>query len=241
MLKKTETDIVARTESAYWVSKKDFERVIENAWYDPQILPNHSNQYYLVLTNDVDSLVSCKYLNEKFGIPIGGFFDFETWLEDSSITKGKQPIFVDCDLKYGKCFGNHASIFYNRECFNLNNWENEYRGKFAGSTIITLLGLYESEVKEHIPQNKLLFYLLIDGFYSQYFYWKFSWAYWTNFIGFQELNDVVKKYSKKELDNLNSMYMLTKKIKVYNNKLYWGGGCQRNLSKIWYRFNITTD
>ena len=36
--------------------------------------------YYLVLTDDVDSLFSTKRLNTLFGVDIGGFYDFHSGL-----------------------------------------------------------------------------------------------------------------------------------------------------------------
>ena len=37
-------------------------------------------QYYLVLTDDADSLLSAQRLKTKFGLEIGGFYDFKQGL-----------------------------------------------------------------------------------------------------------------------------------------------------------------
>ena len=48
----------------------------------------NKEDYYLVLTDDSDSLFSCKRLNTLFGLEIGGFYDFKSglWLNEEFCT-----------------------------------------------------------------------------------------------------------------------------------------------------------
>ena len=84
--------------------------------------------YYLVLTDDVDSLFSCKRLNTLFGVEIGGFYDFNSglWLNEEKIDHGwKTPIFVDLSVGQDQlCFDNHRTFLNNPNRVNPNNFHN---------------------------------------------------------------------------------------------------------------------
>ena len=103
-------------------------------WY----LNIDKDKYYLVLTNDIDSYLSCLYLKALFGVEIGGFYDFEALYINSEITKGKEPIYVDADINSGLAFGNHVTALSNPDCINLNQGikQNNYTDKYAGSTLM---------------------------------------------------------------------------------------------------------
>ena len=45
----------------------------------------NSEDYYLVMTDDCDSLFSCERLHTLFGLEIGGFYSFEKGLYENEI------------------------------------------------------------------------------------------------------------------------------------------------------------
>ena len=45
----------------------------------------NSEDYYLVMTDDCDSLFSCQRLNTLFGLQIGGFYSFEKGLFENDV------------------------------------------------------------------------------------------------------------------------------------------------------------
>ena len=58
----------------------------------------NSDDYYLVMTDDCDSLFSCERLHTVFGLEIGGFYSFEKGRYENDIITGigwKTPIYVD--------------------------------------------------------------------------------------------------------------------------------------------------
>lgn len=196
-----------------------------NAWYEHGIKSN-PERFYSVITNDLDGLISENYIEEKFGIKLGGYYDFSESRVNSEISANKIPIFVDCDTNSQMCFGNHSTLFRNPLSLNLNNWQNKEYGKYAGSTFVTLLSFYEENI-EDIPKEKMLFYFLIDGFYKQYFDFKDSWEYWIAFMGMYKYERLLEGYEKKDLDEMSSLYGTYKKLKLNDKQLLtWNGNIE---------------
>ena len=77
------------------------------------------SKYYTVLTDDIDSYLSCLFLKKKFGIEIGGFYDFKSLYVNSEEVEGKQPIYIDGDVTTGYAFGNHVTAIHNPDCIKL--------------------------------------------------------------------------------------------------------------------------
>lgn len=70
----------------------------------------NKDDYYLVLSDDADSLLSCKFLKNKFGLEIGGFYSFEKGLflnKERTRDGWKVPIYVDLSISRSQfCFDN---------------------------------------------------------------------------------------------------------------------------------------
>jgi len=152
-------------------------------------------KYYLVLTNDIDSYLSCLYLKKKFGVQIGGFYDFKALYINSEISKGKDPIYVDGDTVNGYAFGNHVTGIRNKDCVNLNckiNTSN-YNMKYAGSTLLTLYSLYNEDLRKH-PKYQIQLLLTIDVWFKQYFCYRDKWDFWVKMMGMEYLTDIISEY-----------------------------------------------
>jgi hypothetical protein len=131
------------------------------------------DKHYLVMTNDLDSLLSCWFLQRlHFGLEIGGFVDFKRGLYvNANIAEGREPIYIDCSMVSGKCFDNHRSILVdeNPEMINPNKTRAElgytYKNKYNGSTLAFLIALYGQDMSEY-DEEKLTILLCIDSWYK---------------------------------------------------------------------------
>lgn len=181
-----------------------------NHWYSNI----DKDKYYTVLTDDIDSYLSCLFLKKKFGLEVGGFYDFESLYVNSELTKGKEPIYVDCDVVKGLAFGNHVTGIKNKDCYNLNNTitEENYTDKFAGSTFMTLLSLYDVDLSK-VPVDYLIFFLTVDVWFKQYYCFRDKWDYWTKVMGFEDLTEVITTYGM----TLNDYYMLIHDYSINNS------------------------
>lgn len=149
------------------------------------------NKHYLVLTNDVDSYFSCLFLHNRFGVEIGGFYDFEALYINSNITEGKEPIYVDADINSGLAFGNHVTALRNPDCINLNKVINQtnYTDKYAGSTLMTLYSLYNKDLTK-LRKKKVLMLLTVDVWFKQFFHYRSKWDQWVKVMEMEYLTEM---------------------------------------------------
>lgn len=150
------------------------------------------DKYYTVLSNDIDSYLSCLFLKKKFGVEIGGFYDFESLYVNTEATEGKEPIYVDADITSGYAFGNHVTSIHNHDCINLNQHigTDNYTDKFAGSTLMTLFSLYDMDLTKY-RREKIYLLLTIDVWFKQYFCYRSKWDYWVQAMGMEYLTEIV--------------------------------------------------
>lgn len=191
------------------------------------LIKEKRNNLYLVLTNDIDSLISCNFLMKNYGIPIGGFYDFKEWRKSSNVIYGKRsiPFFVDGDISYPYyCVGNHPRLTKNSNCFNLNQniGERNYTKKIACSTFYVLLWLNNMKAynKMTFKQKELL--LMLDSFYMQYFKFNNIWNVWNKYCKTEDLTDIVKRKTYDEWEELSIELGLSKHIYLKNNSLVFG-------------------
>lgn len=181
--------------------------------------------YSLCLTDDIDSLFSCIILQNLFNAKIELFYNFNSlYMVDNYIDDGFL-CGVDMDLIEGKCFGNHVTRISkedakNEKCGNLNTildvTGQNYTKKYGGSTLLTILSLYNVDISELSEECKLIL-LSIDSAYLGYYYNNYNIKnankhYLCNILEFEELYNLQKKYSKADLDNIQSKYNLKGKI-----------------------------
>lgn len=180
---------------------------------------------FMILSDDLDSLFSCAILNKLFEIKIGGFYNFyELYItEDKSIRDGK-PIGVDTDFTRLKCFGNHVTSNNNKNCANLNNiyniGTNNYIDKFAGSTLLTILSLYNMHnwVK-NLNEEAQMVLLCVDSSFLGYFYngnIHNTHKKWFQRLGFENLYNLIKTKTQNDFEKINKKYNLKGKIAFDN-------------------------
>lgn len=142
------------------------------------------NDHFLVLTNDIDSLLSCVYLSNLFNVEIGGYYDFKNiYTKKGFDTTNKKAIWVDADMTRGYCFGNHPTIIKNKEAVNLNHYiysDRNYKNKYAGSTLNMLIAIYDPFCFSRFTPLQLKHLMAIDSAYLGYYnnYFKEKWLYW---------------------------------------------------------------
>ena len=182
--------------------------------------------YELMLTDDIDSLVSCALLKKVNGYETNYFYDFETIYE---INKSDSPaIAIDCDLVNGRCWGNHVTKLskddtVNKQSANLNNIlkisRNNYYQKFCGSTAMQIWSYYDIP----LPDTELgkMALLAIDGGYLGHYDSRFIEVHsrYLNIMGFDELIEVLKRHTKYEFYDIEQKYNMKRKIKLNNGLL----------------------
>lgn len=188
-----------------YIKQKDFKE-----WYKKLDGDNG-----LCLTDDLDSLASCKVLNKIFGIDIFGFFSFDTYYLSENRTVEKL-VGVDLDLAKHKAFSNHVTYIQNPEIISLNKGINRsnYYDKFAGSTLITVLSLYNVNL-DKLSSKQLQLLLAVDSGYLQYNFNRDLFEYYyKDVLQYPQFIDIAKDTSKKEFERLQRIYNLKCKIQI---------------------------
>lgn len=139
----------------------------------------------LVLTNDVDSWLSCAILESIKGWKIDAFMDFRFlkkpndryYIRQGADLSSKETAAIDYDIVRGKCIGNHITRFsdkdrINPEAINIHNVCNvtrrNYSKKCVLSTVLLLWAYFDLPI-DNLSEEMKMFLLAIDGAYSGYF------------------------------------------------------------------------
>ena len=187
----------------------------------------------LVLSDDLDSLVSCAILNKVNGWKVRYFYDFENLYKSdkiSRINKDKR-VWVDVACLNGeKTFDNHVSTVSledtaNQNMINPNNmcWitNENYADKYCGSTALLLWSLYDLPLPE-TEEGKMLL-LCIDSTYKGYYYDRFrsrNKFFLCDVFGMEELYKVEQRHTEDEFIELRIKYETERKIKFDDGKLH---------------------
>lgn len=212
------------TEQDLNIMKIHFNCIMEN-----------SEDKHLVLTDDIDSIMACLFLHRKYNIPIGAFFDYRTMIYNPYVfqplyndgVRRNTSIFVDCAVvNWEYSVDQHVTCRDISVSLNVNTGialeNNRYVSKYAGSTYLTALVMAGINVNE-LPESELLFILLVDSFYAQYYReYNNTWDEWVNLLGCQAMTDIVRARPKEYFENLQREY----KIAGYDAN-------RRRLGKIW--------
>lgn len=181
-----------------------------------------NEDYELMLTDDIDSLVSCALLKKVRGYETNYFYDFKTIYEiaESDIN----AIAVDCDLTGDRrCWSNHvtmlsASDSVNKKSANLNNIgkisRDNYFQKFCGSTAIQIWSYYDIPLPE-TELGKMALLALDVGFKGHYDS-RFIEVHskYLKAMGFHELIEVLERHTSTEFYDLIRKYNMASKIKL---------------------------
>ena len=195
-------------------------------WRD---LPVNPQDYYLVMTDDMDSFYSCKMLKHLFGVEIGGFYKFGEglYLTDKAKKNDKEAIYVDCSIAYDgvMCFDNHMTIRTNHLMINPNLIldrfdEKSYNKKYCGSTLLFLIALYGKECST----TEKLYALAIDAFYKGWYNkggkYKDINKYWLNLFGLDDYAEILDSHSMEFFDNYIFEKQLNEKIIIDKGRLF---------------------
>ncbi|MGN0416375.1 hypothetical protein [Anaerostipes faecalis] len=197
------------------------------AWYTDQ-----TNNYHLILTDDIDSLLSCAILKQVMGWNVEEIFLLKKNVKghEGQDIKGKtknatrsEGIGVDLALHKGKCFDNHitrfsANDYKNEESINPNLIENitrqNYTQKYAGSTVLLLWSLYDLQ-KEDLSEEAMMLLLAIDsaflGYYNQR-YRQHIRHYLVDVLDLPEFYNCIERHEKEEFYKIQDKYHLREKI-----------------------------
>ncbi len=138
-------------------------------------MTQHPNDYMSVMSDDYDSFLSCRYLRYVLGVPIGGFYAFDSgvYLTDEAMQSERTPILMDvaCILNGVCAFDNHCLSSNNHMIANPNSLLScadrcTYNKKYPGSTLLFLYSLF-SDREINSAEKKTL--MVIDGFYRGFF------------------------------------------------------------------------
>jgi len=196
-------------------------------WYlDLQI---HPENYYLVLTDDMDSFYSCRFLSKRFGIKIGGFYKFGegVYLTEDAKNSNKQPIYVDCSVvKDGvMCFDNHRCVLTNHMVINPNlindRWDDYgYSGKYCGGTLMFLCALYCGDYFSELEKE---FMLAVDSFFVGWYRadgrFREVNETWLDLLEMPDLRRILNEHDYKYFQNLIAKYQLKEKIDIIDGHL----------------------
>jgi len=194
-------------------------------WY------NDTAQYDLVLSDDIDGLVSTAAITYATGWQVGYFYDFDNLYINDRIKdkRNKSVTRVWADIAYignEKTFDNHVTAAspadsINRNSINPNifgqekivtNWN--YYDKYVGSTALMVWSIYNLPS----PQSEIgkMVLLAIDASYKGH-YFPGKWHdlnrhYICDVFGFPELYDVMRRHTEKDFRRLFDQYGLNRKI-----------------------------
>ena len=196
-------------------------------WFEEQ------TELDLVLSNDIDSLVSCAVLKQIKGWNIRYFYDFENCYASKALKNGhNERCWVDTSVLNEKTFDNHVCRMtwfddYNKESINPNLIMNisgqNYQEKYAGSTALLIWSLYDLPLPE-TEEGKMLL-LCIDSMFKGHYYKCFEESntfYLCDMLGFEELYEVMERHEIKEFYDLIKKYNLNDTITMSNKgKLYF--------------------
>lgn len=195
-------------------------------------LESNSHRYGLVMTNDMDSFLSCRLLHSQFGIPLVGFYDFRKGIYlkrqfRKEYQEGKSSIkellYVDCAVIQRKCFDNHMTRCHNPFACNPNIYlkeSDEYKEKYNGSTYLFLNSLYTPEEKLTDIDKKIL--LSVDAGYKGYYHenaygeypFRESCLKWWGLLGIDWAEELCKKNTLKSFRDFQNKYYLLAKFYI---------------------------
>ena len=178
----------------------------------------------LLLTDDIDSLLSCCILHKLFGCEVKGYYDFNS-IYFSSDTEINNFVGVDLDTMGGRTFGNHMVWYKNEYSINLNNHINtRYYKKYPFSTVMLICSLYDIDI-EKWTDEQLKVLLAIDsahtGYYADSQHFVDVYTDWLDRLDFRFLEDrVLKNMSKYDFKQIQNKYNLSGTIEMIKGKLY---------------------
>ncbi len=196
-------------------------------------------QYDLILTDDIDSLLSCAILKQIKGWNIEYVMLFkpkeDKLIDYMGITSNatNETVGVDLALQNGKSFDNHLSKLHsddkvNEECINLNFIKNvtrqNYFKKYNLSTVLLLWSLYDLPIPES-EEGKMILLTIDSSYYSHFSRYQndrdMNKFYMCNVMGLDELYECQLRHKQSDFREIEKKYKLDKiKGKIKSSKGY---------------------
>ena len=201
-----------------------------NEWIDG------TDKYGLILTDDLDSLLSCAILKSVKGWNIEQAYIFKgnkpmvkskdeqlyDYLGEIKNAAQHELIGVDLALTAGKCFDNHLTQFtyedqINPESINLNRIQQirrwNYCKKYNLSTVLLLWSLYDLP-KENLTDELMMLLLAIDGSYEGFFTderWVGIHEFWIrDVLDLPEFLECERRHTYREFEEVREKYNIHK-------------------------------
>lgn len=216
-----------------------------------QLLPQWAEseeKFDLILSNDLDSLLSCMVLKEVKGYDIKYFYDFNAIYSIDGQPLTEDVIGVDIALIKGKCFDNHVTKmskydWFNNEAINLNNIygacgnDDMYFTKYNLSTALLVYSYYDFPLPE-TEEGKMIL-LAIDSSYMGYYNGferdkEANKKFLCDVLDMEELYNIqVKNKCCFKFANLDNKYNLSRKIFIDND-----GYLKTNINLDRFKFKL---
>ena len=203
-----------------------------NEWIDG------SDEYGLILTDDIDSLLSCSILKQKKNWNVEQILLFKACSQNfdaygETLNATHEAIGGDLELTNGKCFDNHLTRFSpngdkdNPQSINLNRIEGisryRYKDKYNLSTVLLLWSLYDLP-KEKLSDELMMLLIAIDGsfdgFYTQEQYIPIHEHWIRDVLELPEFLKCERRHTRADFEAIQDKYKLKEKIKIKKSNLY---------------------
>lgn len=204
------------------MNKKFMKEKEFKSWY------KDLNNKHLIGSDDIDWLASEYVLRQLFNCETTMFFDFKSIYcrEDIDLKsiKASEIVAIDLDTTKTQCISNHVTYLDNTDAINLNkkipHGCSDYYKKFAGSTLVTILSLYDIDLS-NFTEKQLELILCVDAAFKQYYYnnntRKLFKYYYNEVLELPELVAVVEKHDINYFYDIIDTYKLHEKIYIDKN------------------------
>lgn len=211
---------------SYLTIMKDEYKIKLPKWYED------TKKYDLILTDDIDSLMSCAILKavKNWDIEYVMLFklDKNKSIDYMGITSNatNEAVGVDLALQNGKSFDNHLSKLHsddkwNEKCINLNFIKDvtrqNYFKKYNLSTVLLLWSLYDLPIPE-TEEGKMILLTIDSSYYSHFSRYQndreMNKFYMCDVLGLDELYECQLRHKQYEFKDIEVKYNLLSKIVV---------------------------
>ena len=202
-------------------------------WYTSKV--NHD----LIITDDIDSLMSCAILQKVNGWEIKYCMLFKADTDKNFDFMGKtsdatnEVVGVDLALQQNqKCFDNHLSRCVNTDpvnenCINPNMFSNISRGnyfkKYNLSTVLLVWSIYDIPLPKS-EEGKMILLTIDSSYYSHFSKYQndrdMNKHYMCDVLGLEELYECQLRHTKREFEAIERKYKLKEKIKSVKGVLH---------------------
>lgn len=189
---------------------------------------NEKGNYDLCLSDDLDSLLSCLYLEKLFGYKVKYFYTFHDLYYIPNMPKA-ETICIDIAVEEGKTWDNHVvkvleTDIVNPESANINAvngvHKDNYYTKYAGSTLLQILSYYDVPLPEN--EEVLLILIAIDSAFMGHYNKNYNVIHRQHLeeLELHKLIDILDKYDSPDIFyEIKNKYNLNGKINIENGKL----------------------